>query len=106
MYFSLRLEYLLALFFRIITDCKLRAIKVYCQVGKILAKEKRFSDIGDLVECIKETGEKETTTDNICDEMLFTACRTIGDSPAYAKNIEDLVKLIKDPCLKVITVYV
>ncbi|XP_017768191.1 PREDICTED: zinc finger FYVE domain-containing protein 26 homolog isoform X1 [Nicrophorus vespilloides] len=87
---------------KIITDFKLKPIKVYCQVGRQLAREERYEGIAQLVNCIRSKGENDPSVIDMCDEMLATAVRTLGSNKATSTSqLEMLIKLITDRNIKI-----
>lgn len=79
----------------------MKPLKVYCQAGKILAEEKRYSALAQLVACIQNTGEKDSAVTYECDEMLLLAVRTISNSSFDSHQVDELVKFITDKGTKV-----
>ncbi|GJQ76679.1 hypothetical protein Trydic_g15535 [Trypoxylus dichotomus] len=87
--------------YKIINDYKLKATKIYCQSGRLLAKTKRHSSIPNLVKCIRSGGEKDSVLTEMCDEMLALTAKTLSDSNATDKQIEDIIKHISNRTIKI-----
>lgn len=76
-------------------------MKVYCLVGKQLAKTERYPSIAELVTCIRVSNNDEKSVNEMCDEMLSFAVRTMTNADAPASEVEALIKLINDKGTKV-----
>ncbi|KRT81270.1 hypothetical protein AMK59_5262, partial [Oryctes borbonicus] len=87
--------------YKIINDYKLKASKIYCQSGRLLAKKKRHSSIPSLVKCIRSGGEKDSVLTEMCDEMLALTAKTLSDSNATDKQLEDIIKHISNRTIKI-----
>ncbi|KAI4468931.1 zinc finger fyve domain-containing protein 26 [Holotrichia oblita] len=87
--------------YKIINDYKLKASKIYCQCGRLLAKAKRYSSVPGLVKCIRSGGEKDSVLTEMCDEMLALTARTLSDHNATDKQLEDIIKHISNRTIKV-----
>lgn len=85
---------------------KLKAVKIYCQAGRLLAKAKRYSAVSSLVKCIRSGGEKDSFVTEMCDEMLALTARTLSDHNATDKEMEDIIKHISNRSIKVSTTIV
>lgn len=87
--------------FRIMQDYHLKAVKVYCQAGRLLAKAQRHSSVPHLVNCIKSSGERDAVVTEMCDEMLVLTAKTLADQNATDKQLEDIIKHIEDKTTRV-----
>lgn len=74
---------------------------MYCEAGKQLAKAERYSGIGQLVSCIKNSGTSDVAVTDMCDEMLTLAVATFTKANVSGTKVEDLIKLISDRGTKV-----
>lgn len=81
----------------------MKAVKIYCQAGRILAEEKKYSSLAQLVSCIQNTDEKDGPITYECDEMLLLAVRTISNSSFDIRQVDELVKFITDKGTKVLS---
>ncbi|CAG9863410.1 unnamed protein product [Phyllotreta striolata] len=86
---------------RIVEDFAIKPIKVFCEAGKQLAREERYSGIAQLVNCIKQTGTKDASVADMCDEMLTLAVATFTKANVSGTKVEDLIKLISDKATKI-----
>lgn len=86
---------------RIIQEYKLKAVKIYCQSGRLLAKAKRHSAVPNLVKCIRSGCEKDNVLTEMCDEMLALTAKTLGEHNATDRQLEDIIKHISNRTMKV-----
>uniref|UniRef100_A0A1Y1MZQ5 FYVE-type domain-containing protein n=1 Tax=Photinus pyralis TaxID=7054 RepID=A0A1Y1MZQ5_PHOPY len=87
--------------YRIITDHKLSAVKVYCQAGKQLAKSEKYNSIAQLVNCIRSSGVSDSAVTDMCDEMLILAVQTLTKTNVSGPQLDGLIKLITDRAAKI-----
>ncbi|KAK5647689.1 hypothetical protein RI129_002581 [Pyrocoelia pectoralis] len=87
--------------YRIIVDHKLSPVKVYCQAGKQLAKNEKYSAIAQLVNCIRSSGVSDSAVTDMCDEMLILAVQTLTKKNASGPQLDGLIKLITDRAAKI-----
>lgn len=87
---------------KILKEFKLKPVKVYCEVGKQLAKVERYDAIAQLVNCIKQSGTNDNVVTDMCDEMLTLAVATFTKANVSGTKVEDLIKLISDRGTKVV----
>ncbi|KAG5879116.1 hypothetical protein JTB14_031663 [Gonioctena quinquepunctata] len=85
----------------LIRDFFLKPVKVYCEAGKQLAREERYSGIAQLVSCIKQSATKDEAMTDMCDEMLTQAIVTFTKANVSGTKVEDLIKLIFDKATKI-----
>lgn len=91
--------------YSIIQDYKLKTLKVYCDAGRQLAREDRYNEIAELVNCIRSKGLNDPAVTSICDEMLTLAVRTLNRNDVPTSQLESLIKLITDRATK-ISIYI
>lgn len=84
----------------------MRSQKVYSLAGHILALEKKFNSIEQLIKCCKSSGAPDSQSTSDC---VLTHCirLLIQDSKAqsdleYKDQIDSLIRLVNDIELKVI----
>lgn len=92
---------MLGTYFRIVEEYKLKPTKVYCLAGNHLAKSQRYTDISQLISCIRSTEENQASKSDICDEMLQLAVRTLIKMDVSGPDLETLIKQISDKSAKV-----
>nr|XP_022905639.1 zinc finger FYVE domain-containing protein 26 homolog [Onthophagus taurus] len=83
----------------IIKDYKIKATKVYPEVGKLLAKRRKLDAIRDLVNCMYT----ENHMVNICDEMLVLTAKALAQYEGSDAEIETTIKLISNHNIKINT---
>ncbi|CAG9766398.1 unnamed protein product [Ceutorhynchus assimilis] len=86
---------------RIIKEFRLKPILVYKETGKYLAQTKRFSDIAELVNCIKQSSNGNDEVVAVCDEMLIFAVATLKNTSSTEAHVEELIKHISDKTVKI-----
>lgn len=87
----------------IVEEYKLKPTKVYCLAGNHLAKSQRYSDISQLISCIRSTDEDQAFKSEMCDEMLQLSIRTLIKMNVGGPELEVLIKQISDKSAKVKT---
>lgn len=85
----------------LIEDFNLKPITIYCEAGKFLAKYEKYSEISQLVSCIKQIGSNSDVVNNMCDEMLTLAVAMLSKANCSGTKVEDLIRLISDRPTKV-----
>ncbi|XP_072390542.1 zinc finger FYVE domain-containing protein 26 homolog isoform X1 [Diabrotica undecimpunctata] len=86
---------------RIIQDLSLKHVKIFCEAGKQMAKDERYSGIAELVNCIKQSCTNDEAVTDMCDEMLTLAVATFTKANVCGTKVEDLIKLIDNKTTKI-----
>lgn len=76
-------------------------IKVYCHAGKELAKAAKYTNIAQLVNCIRTNEENDPEVTTMCDEMLILAIQTLTKEVSAGPELDGLIKLVTNKLAKV-----